>query len=250
MGTDVVLWLCIGGRTGWSGLFCDAVKFSLIIPAAGFGRRLDAGSPKALVDIGGTALVRHTLDRFAGVDGLSEIVVAAPSGAIAEMQEALVDTAWEGADVVVVAGGQTRQESVRCALGALRTQPDIVCVHDAARPLVSSETIEAVLSAAVDSGAAVAASRPSDSIREDCEEGTRPLDRSALWLVETPQAFHTEMLKSAHEHARAMGVQASDDAALVEQCAGQRVAIVESVGLNIKVTRPQDLSLIRYMLSG
>lgn len=225
------------------------MKFALIIPAAGFGRRLDAGAPKALVDIGGTALVRHTLDRFVGVEDLSEVVVAAPSGAMAEMQEALVDTGLEGVEVAVVAGGQTRQESVRCALEALRSQPDIVCVHDAARPLVSPETIAAVVAAAIDDGAAVAASRPSDSIREDCEEGTRPLDRAALWLVETPQAFHTEVLKAAHEHARAMGVQASDDASLVEQCAGKQVVIVESLGLNIKVTRPQDLSLIRSILA-
>lgn len=194
--------------------------------------------------------MRHTLDRFVGVDDLSEVVVVAPSGAMAEMQQALADTAWEGADVVVVAGGQSRQESVRCGLEALRSHPDIICVHDAARPLVTPETIHAVVASAVETGAAVAASRPSDSIREDFAEATRSLDRSVLWLVETPQAFHAEVLIAAHERARAMGVEASDDASLVEECAGKRVVIVESVGMNIKVTHPQDLSLIRYMLAG
>lgn len=224
---------------------------ALIVPAAGGGKRLGLGRPKALVDVGGTALVRRTIERFARIDGIDEAVVVAPAGVIPELQEALTGLDWPGCEIRVVAGGRTRQDSVRAGLSAIDGRPELVCVHDAARPMIARATIEAVLQAAHEHGAATAAARPVDSVREDVEGGgTRPLDRARLWLVQTPQAFAFELLCKAHEHARATRLAATDDASLVEQCTDRPVAIVESEGANFKVTTAEDLKMLRLALSG
>jgi 2-C-methyl-D-erythritol 4-phosphate cytidylyltransferase len=226
------------------------VSTALIVPAAGTGRRLGLGRPKAITELAGIPMIRRTLSKFTGVEDIVEAVIVAPPGFLREIQSAVVGLEWRHCDVRVVAGGQTRQDSVRAGLESLQSGPDTVCIHDAARPLVSSNTIEAVLAAARTHGAATAASRPRDSVREDTEGGkTRPLDRSKIWLVETPQAFSYAMIRQAHERARATGVRSTDDAALAERCGGATVVVVESDGLNLKVTRPEDLELVRRVLS-
>jgi 2-C-methyl-D-erythritol 4-phosphate cytidylyltransferase len=225
------------------------VSIALVLPSAGSGRRLDAGRPKALVEVAGVPIIRRTIERFASLAGLVELVGVAPPGAVLEFNEALVGLELRGCEIRVVAGGESRQDSVRAGLAALTKDAEIVCVHDAARPLVGKETIDAVIEAARLSGAATAASRPADSVREDDGEGlTRPLDRERLWLVETPQAFAAELLRQAHARARATGLQATDDASLVDSC-GHPVVIVDSAGGNIKVTRPEDLDLVEAILA-
>jgi 2-C-methyl-D-erythritol 4-phosphate cytidylyltransferase len=208
------------------------------------------GRPKAVIDLGGMPMIRHTLARFERIPDITCAVVVGPAGFLSEMRDTLVGLRWPGCEIRVVAGGSTRQESVRCGLEALAGNPEIVCVHDAARPLVSRATIERVLRSARETGAATAASRPHDSVREDVEGGSsRALDRSKLWLVETPQAFEAALLRRAHEHARATGLQATDDASLVEACAGVVVTIVPGEGWNPKITQPDDLRIVRQMLA-
>lgn len=204
--------------------------------------------PKALVEIAGVPIVRHTLSRFADIVEITEVIAVVPAGAVPEFREAMLGVELQADEVRVVAGGATRQVSVRAGLESLTTRPDLVCVHDAARPLVRPETIRAVIEAAAASGAATAATRPSDSVREEEEDGsTRTLDRSKLWLVETPQCFSTELLLQAHRHAKATGVEATDDAQLVEQC-GTAISLVESEEENLKVTRPLDLKVLSLLL--
>jgi 2-C-methyl-D-erythritol 4-phosphate cytidylyltransferase len=225
------------------------MSIALIIPAAGSGRRLGIGRPKALVDVGGVSLLRRTLGRFVGTPDVIETVIAAPPGFIGEVQATLVGLVWPACDVKVVAGSDSRQASVRCALEALDSDADLVCVHDAARPLVSATTIAAVIAAGRETAAATVASRPADSVRVASEDGaTRPLERQSVWLVETPQAFERELLTRAHSRARAMGREATDDAALVELVTGRSVTVVESDGPNLKVTSPEDLKLVRLIL--
>ncbi|MFP6600836.1 MAG: 2-C-methyl-D-erythritol 4-phosphate cytidylyltransferase [Deltaproteobacteria bacterium] len=221
---------------------------ALVLPAAGSGRRLGAELPKALVEVAGVPIVRHTLARFAKLTEIVEVVAVAPPGMVPEFQEALVGVQLEAEEVRVVAGADTRQASVRAGLESLVTEPELVCVHDAARPLVSVETICAVIEAAGGSGAASAAARPADSVREEAEDGsTRSLDRSRLWLVQTPQCFATDLLVQAHRHAKATGTDATDDAQLVEDC-GTPVSLVESTDGNLKITRPLDLKVLELLL--
>jgi 2-C-methyl-D-erythritol 4-phosphate cytidylyltransferase len=195
-------------------------------------------------------MVRRTLSRFDRIEEITRAVVVAPAGFVSEIRDALVRVRWPTCEMTVVAGGATRQESVWCGLSSLGPEYDLVCVHDAARPLVTHTTVRAVLAAAREGGAAVAASRPNDSVREDVPGGTRPLDRSHLWLVETPQAFAADLLRRAHERARAVGAIATDDATLAETYASATVRIVESDAWNPKITRPTDLRIVRQLLEG
>ena len=221
---------------------------ALIVPAAGSGRRLGLGRPKAVVELSGTPIIRRTLERFASIADIVEAVVVAPAGFLREIQEALLGLTWTGCAVRIVAGGATRQDSVRAGLESLQSTPEIVCVHDAARPLVTTTTIEAVLQTAREHGAATAASRPRDSVRQDVDGATRALDRSKIWMVETPQAFSFSLLRAAHERARATGLRATDDATIVETCGSAVVRVVESEGMNLKITGPDDLEIARRFL--
>ncbi|MFQ5477067.1 MAG: 2-C-methyl-D-erythritol 4-phosphate cytidylyltransferase [Candidatus Binatia bacterium] len=223
------------------------VKVALLMPAAGSGQRLGLSLPKGLVPIEGVPLVRLSLERFAAVDSLVEVIVAVPQGALVDFSRALEGIELPTADVKVLAGAATRQESVRGALDALESDADLVCVHDAARPMVKADSIDAVLAAAERDGAATVASRPGDSVRrDDGDGGTVALDRGSIWLVETPQAFQRELIEKAHREAKAVGLEATDDASLVEAC-GSAITVLESVGANPKITRSWDLELVRLM---
>ncbi len=241
-----------------------AVSVALIIPAAGSGRRLELAVPKALAPIDGVPMLRMSVGCFLEAPGLAEIIVTAPHGRLEAFAEALEGASTGQAGLRVVPGGATRQESVRLALEALESDAEIVCVHDAARPVVSHRTVTEVVAAAADSGAATAAVRPVDSVRlqqgaggdadRDAAGGTLPaavtvaVDRDKVWLVQTPQAFSRALLEAAHREARATGRSATDDAALVE-AAGTAVTVVETDGENPKVTRTSDLELVRSLCS-
>src|SRR5205085_11180863 len=169
---------------------------------AGSGERLGRGTPKALVEIDGVALVRLTLERLASSATFVETIVLAPPSALDAFERTVAGMPAELGCVRVLPGGASRQLSVAAGCSALTAEADIVCIHDAARPLVSRRTVVDVLDAAFRSGAATAASRPSDSVREDVAGGsTVARDRSLLWLVETPQAFRRALLQKAHEVA-------------------------------------------------
>lgn len=223
------------------------MNVALVIPAAGSGQRLGRGIPKALVDVGGSPLLRRTLERLASAAGFLETVVLAPADAIASFESAVEGAGESLGRIRVHAGGATRQESVHAGLRALGPDATVVCVHDAARPFVSADTVRRVLAAAAEGGAATAASRPADSVREEREGGSVALDRSRLWMVETPQAFRRDVLERAHDAAAASGSSYTDDASLVEAI-GQPVHVVESTGRNLKVTVEADLLLVSQLL--
>ncbi len=227
----------------------DNAPALLIVPAAGSGQRLGRSEPKALVPVGGRPLVRITLERLLAAAPFVETIVTAPEDSLQDMRTAVADLDGNASPVRVIVGGATRQQSVSLALGAARSAASLVCVHDAARVLVTAETVRAVLAAAAEHGAVTAASPVTDSVRElDADGTTRPLDRSKLWLVQTPQAFERSVLVDAHRLAIERGVQATDDAQLAE-AAGVKVTIVESKGVNLKITGPDDLEVARVLLA-
>lgn len=224
------------------------MKAALIIPAAGSGERLGRGTPKALVDVAGRPLLRRTLDRLAAGATFVETVVLAPASLLATFESRLAGVSSALGQVKVREGGATRQASVAAGVAALESGADLVCVHDAARPLVAAETVRAVLACAAEAGAATAASRPVDSMRIEGENGvTSALDRSRLWLVETPQAFRRELLEQAHRRAVERAEAFTDDASLVEAF-GQEIRMVLSPGRNLKVTVEADLVLVTELL--
>lgn len=220
-----------------------------LILAAGSGSRLQAGRPKALVQLEGRTLLQWSVDALARTESVHEIVVALPEGG-----EAPPGTRG-------VRGGQTRSESVRAAL-AVTAGGDPVLVHDAARPLLTPQLAEAVIASALTPGAAgaVAAAPVTDTIkcaRPSGEAGgerfSPPLEvqstlsRDGLWAVQTPQVFRRAQLQAALDQPAELLRSASDDASLVE-AAGGRVLIVPSTAENVKITTQTDMQLAALLL--
>src|SRR4051812_31925285 len=207
---------------------------AVIVAAAGRGERLRAGAPKALVRVGGMTLLQHAVSAVETAD-VDLVVVTAPSDRVSEFT-ALVPTAH------VVAGGETRQDSVRLALAALPGEVDVVLVHDAARALVPADMVTRVL-AAVRAGAdAVVPVLPlPDTVKEVGAGGVvlRTIDRSSLRAVQTPQGFRRDVLERAHASG---GTDATDDASLVEAI-GVIVTTVEGSAEALKVTTQFDLAV-------
>ena len=205
----------------------------LIVVAAGSGTRLGRSEPKALVSLAGRPLLAWTLEALAPA-AFARTVVTAPPDRIEDFRRVA------GAGVLVVAGGETRSGSVRAGLAALSPlDGDVVAVHDAARPLVSAAEAAAVVDAAVETGAAIAAIPAVDTIKLASDgRVARTLDRSQLVAAATPQAFRASILRRALDSGR----DATDEAALCEDL-GIPVAVVPVSRLGFKVTTPADLEL-------
>ncbi|HEY6378390.1 MAG TPA: 2-C-methyl-D-erythritol 4-phosphate cytidylyltransferase [Candidatus Dormibacteraeota bacterium] len=205
------------------------------------------GQDKLWAEVCGRPLVAHTLAATAAAGVFDRVVVATP-GHNWEPLRALATTLGLGGTLELVAGGRRRQDSVRLALDSCG-EAEIIVVHDAARPLCPPALFGDVITAARRHGAATSAIPLVDSVKRVDGEGrvTATLERSELVAVQTPQAFDTALLREAHRRAQAEGVDADDDCALVERL-GAPVVVVPGDPRNLKVTRPQDLALMRALL--
>ncbi|MER7849554.1 2-C-methyl-D-erythritol 4-phosphate cytidylyltransferase [Kitasatospora sp. NPDC096077] len=240
----------------------SAAVAAAVVPAAGRGERLGPGAPKALRELGGVPLLVHAVRALARSRAVGLVVVAAPADGVAEVVALLDSHGLDDKDIRVVAGGATRQESVRLGLAAIPEDVGIVLVHDAARPLVPVEVVDAV-AAAVRSGApAVVPAVPlADTVKrvEPNPGGPEPVldtpERATLRAVQTPQGFDRAALVEVH--AKALAEEAAggadappvtDDAGLVERYGGT-VVVVPGHEEAFKVTRPLDLVLAEAVLA-
>ncbi len=219
--------------------------------------RLGPGAPKALRTLGGVPLLVHAVRAMVRARTVSLVVVVAPVDGVAEVR-ALLDSHGlpESKEIRVVPGGRTRQDSVRLGLAALPDDVDTVLVHDAARPLVPVETVEAV-AAAVGAGtpAVVPALPLADTVKEvapGSPGSPEPVigtpERARLRAVQTPQGFRRAVLADAHAKIAADGEGATDDAGMVERL-GVPVVVVPGHEEAFKVTRPLDLVLAEAVLA-
>ncbi len=212
---------------------------AVLIPAGGIGTRLGGSTPKQFLRLRGEAILAATVRHFRRHPRLAAIVVAAPAAHLERTRRLL------GRGVSVVAGGATRQESVRLALEAAPHGVRMVLVHDAVRPFITRELVDSVLAAARVDGAAICGLPVSETIkrvRDGVVEAT--VDRAGLCAVQTPQAFRADILREAHDKARRDGVAATDDAMLVERL-GHPVRVVPGLAGNVKITTSEDLRRAR-----
>ncbi len=211
-----------------------------IIAAAGSGRRLGAGVPKQLLELGGRSLLERSVRAFLSHPRVRDVVVALPAALAAEPPAGL-----DGLPRLrVVAGGERRQDSVANAFDAVAADADIVLVHDAARPFVSADVISRSIDAAAQHGAAIAAMPASDTVkRVDGTVIVATLPRESIYLAQTPQAFRREVLREAVALGRS-GVSATDEAVLAER-AGHPVHVIAGDAANVKITTAGDLDAAR-----
>lgn len=218
---------------------------ALIVLAAGSGSRLGLEVPKAFVPLAGRPMLDRALATALECRMMRTLVVAVPKG-------------WEdrARDIVgplhpraVVAGGPTRQASVRAALAAVEPEAEVIVCHDAARPLARSTLFFAVLAALGEWDGVVPVIPVNDTVKRlsgDRIEGTEA--RSQLVLAQTPQAFRAGALRDAHARAERDGEAVTDDAAAVE-LAGYRVRAIGGEPGNFKITTPEDLARAEQVLA-
>ncbi len=222
----------------------SVAKIAAVIVAAGSGTRAALGPdapavPKQFRPVGGQTMLRRTLSLFA-----DENTVDLIQPVIRREDSELYRAAADGIETLPpVFGGATRQDSVRAGLEALAAHaPDIVLIHDAARPFATPALIARAIAAAAETGAAIPALAVTDTVKSVDAQGhvTQTLDRNALRLIQTPQAFAYRPLLDAHRRAAREGrADFTDDAALAEW-AGMTVAVFAGETGNIKITHPED----------
>lgn len=223
-----------------------ATGVSAIIVAAGRGTRVGGEIPKQYRDLGGKAVLRHTVEALLACSEIDTVTVVIHPDDRPFYERSIGDLASDPRMRAPVSGGATRQASVLSGLRALApAAPDIVLVHDAARPFVSAGVVAASI-AAVREGAdaSVSAVPVADTLKRiDMGTGhvTQTIDRTALHAAQTPQAFAFAAIFRAHEAAAAQGLNTLTDDAGVAQWAGMKVAVTLGDPANVKITSAEDL---------
>jgi len=222
---------------------------SVVIVAAGRGTRMGAGTDKLFLEVAGRPVVAHTWVLFDALAEVAETVVVARKDGIGNFEE-LAESLGLRKPYRLVAGGNERQDSVWNGLEAVAPGTELVAIHDGARPCTAESLIRATFEAARRVGAAVAAQRVTDTIKEADEDSkiVRTVDRAKLWSVQTPQTFRLEVIRQALAEVRKRGLLVTDDTAACELI-GQPVELVEGVEPNPKVTVPADLAYVELLLS-
>ena len=246
------------------------MKLAVILPAAGLGTRMlkatppKAAPPKALSAEGsgvsrkqfmlleGAPILVHTVRKFVASPVVHDIVVAVREEDIDWVHEMLEpETRSLFGSLKVVAGGNSRQESVENALKALDADTDLVAVHDAVRPFIELDTIRKVVEEAAATGAAIVGIVPVDTVKQvsGAQAGgakvRSTISRERLVLAQTPQVFRPEILRRAYELARADNFVGTDESSLVERLDHVEISVVLGSERNIKITRPGDMDLAR-----
>jgi 2-C-methyl-D-erythritol 4-phosphate cytidylyltransferase len=234
------------------------MKIAVIVPAAGLGTRMGKASAektgtsrKQFMLLDGSPILLHTVRKFAASSRVTEIVVAVRPEDLDWVRDTM-KREFPSKRVRVVEGGNSRQESVQNALANLDRDTDLVAVHDAVRPFIDLDLIDKVLDAAAESGAAIVAVAPVDTVKQ-VNRGTghvrvrATLPRDRLVLAQTPQVFRYDLLNRAFQSARDDGFIGTDEASLVERL-DVEVSVVLGSDRNIKITKPADMDLARLFL--
>lgn len=220
----------------------------VVIPAAGIGSRMGSHKAKQYLSLCGKSILEHTLDIFVKHSSISEVVVVLNPN----------DTEFchlpiaQNSKVSTVVGGDERVDSVLAGLEYLHNKQTFehVMVHDAARPCLHQDDLETLLQNRAHKSGAILATRVVDTIKQATSELTSissTIDRSLLWHAQTPQLFPLALLIEAIKHAQQNGIAITDESSAAEY-SGIEVNLVEGRSSNIKITRPEDLSLAEFYL--
>jgi 2-C-methyl-D-erythritol 4-phosphate cytidylyltransferase len=229
-------------------------RIAAIIPAAGLGTRMGAEVPKQFLELDGLPLVIFTLRRLAASPAITDFFIATRAEDVVSLQDKVAKSGI-GRPARVVHGGDTRQQSVANALAQVDPSTEVVLVHDAVRPYVTTEQIERVIAEARSRGAAILGIPAIDTVKEvkraslpeDVALISATIPRERIVLAQTPQAFSYALLRDAFRKAQQDDVTGSDEAQIVERF-GHDVFVVLGSERNLKITRPADMDLARFYL--
>lgn len=213
-----------------------------VIVAAGSARRMQ-GIDKIMAQVGGVPMLRRTAQALSDSEKIDALVIVTRSALVQEVKALCTDLPKLR---TVVAGGDSRAQSVLCGLNAVDTP--LVAIHDGARPLVTTEIIDVAVDAAEVCGAAAPAIAVHDTIKVAADGIVQSTpDRATLFAVQTPQVFDTERIKAAIQAALDKGLPLTDDCSAAE-FAGMEVRLTQGSEENLKITVPSDLTLADAVL--
>ncbi|MEH7235980.1 2-C-methyl-D-erythritol 4-phosphate cytidylyltransferase [Bacillus sp. JJ1562] len=223
------------------------MNYQVVIPAAGQGKRMNAGKNKQFIELKSIPVIIHTLRVFDHDPMCSGIILVINKDEQPIFEE-LIQTYHIEKVVSYIQGGSERQYSVYNGLQAVK-DTEIVLVHDGARPFLKQKHVHELVSVATEKGAAVLAVPVKDTIKRASRNlyVEETVERSSLWAIQTPQAFHVSTLQEAHELAKKEDFLGTDEASLVERIPKQ-VYIVKGDYLNMKLTTPDDLIFAEAIL--
>ena len=221
-----------------------------IIVAAGQGIRMSNTVRKQYIALDGIPILSRTLDAFDRCDLIDRLIVAVPKDDIDYCRSEIIPAANMKKKAILVVGGERRQDSVYNGLKTIESDDGIVLIHDGVRPFVNPEHLVACIKSAQKHGACILGIPAFDTVKHvnTKNEIIETRKRDTLWLAQTPQAFHLELIKRSHEIAKQEGFTGTDDASLVERLGGI-VKIIPGSRNNIKITNQEDLKLARAILS-
>jgi len=222
-----------------------------IIAASGQGRRMASQVKKQYLVLNGIPVLARTIRVFLEHGGFARIVVVVPPGETGQAGKVLKPHLSLD-NLILVEGGRRRQDSVYNGLRAIEPAAgELICIHDGARPLLSLSLLNKVLEAAARWGAAVPVIPVTDTLKEVTPEGLikQTVSRELLRRVQTPQVFRQELIREAYTKAASLGIEATDDAYLVELLGYEIMTVPGEYG-NIKITSPEDLLIATALLKG
>lgn len=231
-------------------LLVENQQFIVVVPAAGVGKRMQASCPKQYLILNEQTILSHTINRLLSHKNIAKVILAISDDDDYFMQTALLDNP----NIVKVSGGQERVDSVLSGLQAIN-ELDWVLVHDAARPCITHEDIDKLISQCLESNTGgILAAPVVDTMKlainknDEVEQVNKTIDRSRLWHAFTPQMFKTKELKEAIIQAKEKGLVITDEASAIESV-GLPCLLISGRRDNIKITRPEDLVLASFYLN-
>ena len=219
-----------------------------IIAAGGRGIRLGSPIPKFELELSGKPLLLYSLEAFEAAPSIESMVLVVPRERVGDWAVGRLHRLGITKLSATVEGGATRRESVGRGLRAMEGRSGTVVVHDAARPLVTTELVERACEVPEGADGVITALEVTDTVKEvDGAAVIATLERERLVAVQTPQAFRIDTLREAHAAAERDHFEGTDDASLVERLGG-RVVVIDGSRDNIKVTYGEDLARARAIL--
>ena len=217
-------------------------KIGIIIVAGGSGSRMKSNTPKQFITINGKALLQYTIERFYSWNPNIDLVLVLPKTEI-DTWKNLVAKKKYAMNYRICEGGKERFDSVKNGLDLLENE--LIMIHDGVRPFVSDQTLDRCLETVETLDSAVPVIPLVESVRKITVEGSHPVDRNSLKLVQTPQCFKKEWIKKAYKQSHSADF--TDDASVVQKM-GYSINLVEGNFENIKITTKDDLKLAEYYL--
>ncbi|MHC4872586.1 MAG: 2-C-methyl-D-erythritol 4-phosphate cytidylyltransferase [Planctomycetota bacterium] len=223
-------------------------KVTFIIPAAGEGSRMKSALPKPFLDLAGKPVIFHTLEKISSCRNVVETILLLPPDRKTELEDKFGSTLKQLGVDRIAAGGSSRQESVLHGLQECSKDSNLIAVHDAVRPFAGHNLFSRLFAAAAAEGGALPVLPVTDTVKE-VTDGIikKTIPRDCLAVVQTPQVFQREIFETAYRTASSLGEEITDDASVIEK-AGGRVAAVEGMRYNIKLTTPEDMHLADMLL--